>query len=188
MSTVPPARPPVKPGTQPALSVVPAARGFPGLPCLRCGETDTATVNLGDVLTFACTSCDQVTTATEVEEHLVCAGGLATFARFGPREPPPRQHPFGSGHAALSARLPVALRLAAFASWGILCPPAYRSASRPPSWSCQARTGLLRSARPRRGRGGSALCPGARCPPRGQGKPPRSWPAIAVQAPSGDLS
>jgi hypothetical protein len=28
------------------------------------------------------------------------------------REPPPRQHPFGSGHAALSARLPGALRLA----------------------------------------------------------------------------
>src|SRR5262249_35854399 len=120
--------------------------------------------------------------------HRTYAGGSTTFARFGPREPPPRQHPFGSGHAALSARLPVALRPAAFASWEILCPLGRRSASRPPYWPCQARTGLLRSARPRCGRGGSALYPGARCPPREQGKPPRSLPGIAVEATSGDLT
>jgi hypothetical protein len=69
MSSLPVPRSPVK-TDPPALSVVPAARGFPGLPCLRCGETDTTTVNLGDVLTFACTNCERETTAAEVEAHL----------------------------------------------------------------------------------------------------------------------
>jgi hypothetical protein len=103
---------------------------------------------------------------------LTCAGGSTTFAHFRPREPPPRQHPFGSGHAALSARLPVALRLAAFASWEILCPPERRSASRRLYWRRQARTGLLRSARPRRGRGGFVLYPGAEVSAAGEEEAP----------------
>src|SRR5262249_9166104 len=78
-----------------------------------------------------------------------------------------------SGQAqALSARLPVALRPAAFASWEILCPPGRRSASRRPYWPCQARTGLLRSARPRSGRGGFVLYPGAEVSAEGKGQAP----------------
>jgi hypothetical protein len=107
---------------------------------------------------------------TSIRTHLTYPDNSASLVSFGLREPPPRQHPFGLG-IALSARLPVALRLAAFASWGILCPLGRQFASRRPYWQCQTPSGLLRSTRPRCDRGGSRLCSGARCP-QGPGRHP----------------
>jgi hypothetical protein len=68
MPTGPSACVPVKPSL--AVTPEPTARGFPDLPCLRCGETDTTTVNLGEGLPFACGSCDQETTTAEADEML----------------------------------------------------------------------------------------------------------------------
>lgn len=35
------------------------ARGFPGLPCPKCGEVDGVSLNLAELDTCHCTSCDE---------------------------------------------------------------------------------------------------------------------------------
>jgi transcription elongation factor Elf1 len=55
------------------------ARGFPNLPCLKCGETACLTLSLADVEqdeAIACTSCNAEYGLTEVRET------LGQWARF----------------------------------------------------------------------------------------------------------
>ena len=52
----------------PALSVVPATRGFASLDCISCGAQGNVTVNLGDVLSFTCTECENEFTADAVRD------------------------------------------------------------------------------------------------------------------------
>jgi hypothetical protein len=60
--TTTPTAPQVKPLT---------GRGFPGLRCISCGETDCVALCLADVTAFTCTSCDAEFSADEVHEHLM---------------------------------------------------------------------------------------------------------------------
>ncbi len=43
-------------------------RGFPGLRCLKCGESDCITLQLADVEQFACSQCNEEYTAGEVRD------------------------------------------------------------------------------------------------------------------------
>jgi uncharacterized protein (DUF983 family) len=47
-------------------AVSPAAKGFPDLPCPRCGEAGAIRLLLEDLTTFTCAACDAEFTAEEV--------------------------------------------------------------------------------------------------------------------------
>lgn len=47
-----------------------ARRGFPHLPCLRCGEVGDVYVKLSDVCTFCCTQCDDEFPAAKLAEAI----------------------------------------------------------------------------------------------------------------------
>ncbi|HEY7308392.1 MAG TPA: hypothetical protein VH643_03415 [Gemmataceae bacterium] len=57
--------------TIPMTNKKPVRRGFPSLPCIRCGNTDgNVRLDLDDVDTFNCVECDEQFTAGDVRDFI----------------------------------------------------------------------------------------------------------------------
>ncbi len=59
-------------------------RGFPSLTCVLCGEADCVRLDLSDLDTFTCTSCEADFTLDEVREHLAAWGRVVVWIESAP--------------------------------------------------------------------------------------------------------
>lgn len=56
---------------EPTIIATPSVkRGFPGLPCPQCAETDSVRVDLDNVASFTCTACDAEISADDVQTFI----------------------------------------------------------------------------------------------------------------------
>jgi uncharacterized protein (DUF983 family) len=63
----------------------PAGRGFPELPCPKCGTPDALAVHLEAVAVLECRACGAEFTATAVRDHLDRWGAVLAWLCLCPR-------------------------------------------------------------------------------------------------------
>jgi hypothetical protein len=51
-------------------TTAPAKRGFGVLPCIRCGQDASISIDLDDCATFRCGECEESFDACDLREHL----------------------------------------------------------------------------------------------------------------------
>ena len=59
-------------------------RGFAGLGCILCGQTDGVGLDLDDCSTFRCRECNDEFTAEDVQEHLAAWTQVLAWANQAP--------------------------------------------------------------------------------------------------------
>lgn len=59
-------------------------RGFKGVPCIKCGETDCVRLDLADVKLFTCTSCEEEFAAEDVEAIISAWDGVLSWVKMAP--------------------------------------------------------------------------------------------------------
>jgi hypothetical protein len=59
-------------------------RGFPGLPCLKCGATDAVRVSVADTRTLSCGECNEDFTVDEARAILESWASVLTWIEAAP--------------------------------------------------------------------------------------------------------